>query len=219
MEEGNRELLLTGEPVTLYLKLTSGETTAYSVPVFTTNQTVGFTTAEFSQLLGFALGRGGSSCQTIYPTRIFHSWRRLNQGWDCQSCDDRHVAGVPEDVEVKFDVSFYDGETYTAPITIGMGQAATITGNYCGYQIKGYVTDYGTHAATENLAITGMHITAGYAGVNTRAQDQLVASPTGLSAVPLVNYTTWLRWSEPVQDDELRSMMYTGRRRMVERQN
>ena len=48
-----------------------------------------------------------------------------------------------------------------------------------------------------------MHITAGYAGVNIRAQDQLVASPTGLSAVPLVNYTTWLRWSEPEQDDDI----------------
>ena len=204
VEEGNRELLLKGEPVSLHLKLTSGETTAYSVPVFTTNQTVGFTAAEFSQLVGFALEDG----KLIVPNDLsldgYFTLAPVESGLGLVNrVTIDMLQGLPEDVEVKFDVSFYDGETYTAPITIGMGQAATITGNYCGYQIKGYVTDYGTHAASDNLAITGMHITAGYAGVNIRAQDQLVASPTGLSAVPLVNYTTWLRWSEPEQDDDI----------------
>lgn len=128
-------------------------------------------------------------------------WLPWNRDWGLlNSVVVDTFAGLPSDVEVAFDVRFFDGEGYSEPVTVGVGETASITGSYYGYEITGRVTDYGAHATSENLAITDLGVSVGYTGINLVTDNQLVLPPTGLSAVPLVNYTTWLRWDEVETD-------------------
>jgi len=204
VEPGNRELLLKEKPVSLHLELTAGDVTAYSVPIFTANQTVGFTEQEFSNLIGFTLGEGKLHVPNNLSTEGSFTLSPVESGLGLlNSVTVNTLGGLPSDVEVVFDVRFYDGEGYSTPVTVGIGEAASLAGTYYGYEITGRVTSYGTHTLDESLAITELTVTTRYTGINKRTDKQLVPSPTGLSAAPLVNYTTWLRWDEAEEDTDV----------------
>ena len=199
----NRTLLLKEQPVSLHIKLTAGETSAYSVPVFVANQSVAFAAEEFSQLLGFTLEEGRLNVPNDLSTDGYFILAPVESGLGLvNSVVVDTFIGLPSDVEIAFDVRFFDGENYTEPVTVGIGEAATIAGSYYGYEVTGRVVDYGTHAPSENLAITDIGISVGYTGINLLTDNQLVLPPRGLSAVAQMNYTTWLRWDEEESDVE-----------------
>ena len=71
--------------------------------------------------------------------------------------------------------------------------------------LRGYIEQPGE--TPYEIDLSQLHITERYVGTNDLVYTQLVAPPTNLSATPLLNYTTWVRWT-PAQAEGAEQIQY-----------
>ncbi len=186
----------------------------YSQPLYIKDNVIAMTpeNLEMEDLKGFT--QTGQSLTHTGPLPADNQFvlKRIDSVYGMlESVEVATAEAMPENL--KFEVSFYDesGE-YFGKTVVAPGETATpqfskgeIAGTACGYMLRGYIEQPGE--TPYEIDLSELHITERYVGTNDLVYTQLVDPPTNLSATPLLNYTTWLRWT-PAQAEGAEQIQY-----------
>ncbi len=186
----------------------------YSQPLYIKENVIAMTpeNLEMEDLKGFT--QTGQSLTHTGPLPADNQFvlKRIDSVYGMlESVEVATAEAMPENL--KFEVSFYDesGE-YFGKTVVAPGETATpqfskgeIAGTACGYMLRGYIEQPGE--TPYEIDLSELHITERYVGTNDLVYTQLVDPPTNLSATPLLNYTTWLRWT-PAQAEGAEQIQY-----------
>ena len=197
--EANAALFEQGKTKNLYAVVydqTSG-TKWVSQPVLVKTEELLIEEDTFAALTGFSVNQGA----------LVNSAPQTGDSFEIQGVENGYglLDGVTVTAEecpanVKFEVRFFDGSQYGAPVVVASGQTAVFDyqapenagKSPYGYKIKGIVTEGGNAAISlSQITIKETYITAA-----DKTVTNLVKTPENLSAQAMVNYTTWLRWED-----------------------
>ena len=186
----------------------------YSQPLYIKDNAIAMTpeNLEMEELKGFT--QTGQSLTHAGPLPADNQFvlKRIDSVYGMlESVEVAPAEAMPENL--KFEVSFYDdsgayfGKTVVAPGETAAPQFSKeeIAGTACGYVLRGYIEQPGE--TPYEIDLSQLHITERYVGTNDLVYTQLVDPPTNLSATPLLNYTTWLRWT-PAQAEGAEQIQY-----------
>ena len=203
LDEQNQHIFKPGEWQSMRLEVDypSGDSTIYSCGLYhDSKNAVSETNIDNLQNMMFAEGhlvlQGDSGSFDYHGPEIGPGQlREIQFSWITD-------AGLPEGTEVEIGMTAYDenGDVVnvdavsynTASPPNAMGSMFAEHGAY-GYTL--HVTITPPAGTTEQVTLSSLHFSTKYYGDTTQVRTELIAPASNLSAMPLVNYTTWLRWT------------------------
>ncbi|MDL2225536.1 DUF6531 domain-containing protein [Eubacteriales bacterium OttesenSCG-928-M02] len=193
----NANLFQPGEIQTIHVVVRENATgrRVYSESSFLLDNDIPLITSSFDALDGFHVSNNQLKVTSLEPGGDGFMLKEVKSGLGVMNRIKITGEGLPDDVELVFDVQFYDGEQYGEAIRIENGTEYIPQGLFWGYKITGRIADGGTHNVGENLAITDLTVDVGYMGYSRGVETSLVKKPEQLSATGLANYTIWVRWN------------------------
>ena len=206
LSEQNQHIFKPGEwlPIIIAIEQPSGDALFYSCATFSSGEDAA-DTEYISDMENFEIREGKLTLTANSGSFVFTSPQMGpapigNIKFDYSVLNNTEL---PDKTKIEFVIELLDQEGNVTGVMFQefrSGDMVNTTGwNYAdgtnAYQYRMTVTITQPEGQTDTATIDSLGFTTTYLAAPTYVNTELIAPASGLSAMPLVNYTTWLRWT------------------------